>query len=142
VPAHLHARLQQGELVGPGGEAAFAAEVVELAEQGDQGVVGALLGEVVVVAAAQVGQGGAAPRDLEAGGPEQQGVQLGDGGLALGPARPQAFQPEPRGFVAALGGPRRRGSRSASSSSLRPRIVSDRGAPILTSGKTRLVWGA
>ena len=85
--ADLDARLQQGELVGPGGEAAFAAEVVELAQHRHQRVVGALLGEVLVVVAAQVGQRGAAAVDLEAGRLEQQGVQLGHRGLPLGPSR-------------------------------------------------------
>jgi hypothetical protein len=60
--ADLHPRLEQGELIGPGGEVALTAEVVQLAEQRQQRVVGALVDDVLVVTAAQMGEAGAAPR--------------------------------------------------------------------------------
>src|SRR5262249_29843968 len=41
----LHGRLEQSELVSPGGEPAFAAEVLELVQDREQGVIGALLRE-------------------------------------------------------------------------------------------------
>jgi hypothetical protein len=86
APPHLHAGLEQGELVGPRGEAAVAAEVGQPAQHRDEGVVGALLGEVV-------GVGRAAAVDLEARRLQQQRVQLRDRGLALAAARVEAVEP-------------------------------------------------
>ena len=82
--------LEEGELVCPGREAAVASEVVELAQDGDEGVVGALLREVVVVVAAQVRERRAAAVDLIACRLQEQGVQRLDScfALATGPAEP------------------------------------------------------
>jgi hypothetical protein len=49
--AQLHCGLEEGELVGPGREAARAAKVVEPSEDADEGVVGRLLGEIVEIVA-------------------------------------------------------------------------------------------
>jgi hypothetical protein len=49
------------------------------------------LGEVLVVAAAQVGQRVAAAVDLEARRLQQQGMELDHRGFALGPAGAQPF---------------------------------------------------
>ena len=65
-PAQLHGRLQQRELVGPGREAAVAAEVVEAPQHAHQRVVGGLHGDVVELVAAQVRQRRPAAGDLEA----------------------------------------------------------------------------
>src|SRR3954454_10215488 len=73
--ASLHARLEQRELVGPGREAAGAAEVVELGEHGHQRVVGRLHGEVVVVDPPAA--------ELEPGRAQQQSVELADRGVAI-----------------------------------------------------------
>ena len=51
-PAKAHAGLEQGELVGPGGEAARAAVVVELGEHRHEGVIRGLDGDVVELLAA------------------------------------------------------------------------------------------
>lgn len=77
-PAQTHPRLQQGELVGPGGESARAAVVVELAEDGHQGVIGGLESQVVELLAAYVRQGGASARDLKARAAHEQLVQPSD----------------------------------------------------------------
>ncbi len=74
--AELDAGFEQRELVGPGGEAALTAEVVELAEDRQQSVVGALLGKVVVVATAHVGRRATAAVHLEACGAKQQLAQV------------------------------------------------------------------
>ena len=86
-PACPDAGLEQGELVGPGGEAAGAAEVVELREHGHERVVGALVGQVVGVG------GGSAPADLEARRSQEQRVQLRDRLVALAARRAQPGQP-------------------------------------------------
>jgi hypothetical protein len=96
----LHRRLQERELVGPGGEAAVAAEVVELGQDGHERVVGALDGEIVEVGVAQV-RAATAARDLEARGAQQQRVQAGDRPVALGTVRAQSG--EPRFGVAVVG---------------------------------------
>jgi hypothetical protein len=86
----FHARFEQGELVGPGGEAAGAAVVVQLGQNGHQRVVGALLGEVLAVGRRP--RGGAAVH-LEVGGAQQQLVQPLHGPVVFGPGRPQPIQP-------------------------------------------------
>ena len=73
----LHAGLEQGELVRPGGEAAGAAVVAELRQDRHERVVGALLCEVRGV------RSRTAARDLEAGGAEQEVVQALHGAVAL-----------------------------------------------------------
>jgi hypothetical protein len=95
APANLDRRFEQGELVGPRGEAAVAAEVVELGDDGEQGVVGALLREVVEVSTPQVREGGAAASHLEPRGTDQQLAQLTHRlvtlpALAAQPAQPGA----------------------------------------------------
>ena len=59
--AHVHRRLVERELVGPRREAALAAEAVELAQHRNERVVGRLTREVVVIAAAQMGERRTAP---------------------------------------------------------------------------------
>ncbi len=78
APAHLHARLEQGELVGPGGEAALAAVGVELGQHRHERVVGALVGDVVELLAADVARGARSAADLEARGAQEQLVQSPD----------------------------------------------------------------
>jgi hypothetical protein len=101
--SQLRRRLEQSELVGPGREAALAAEVVEFPEHRHQRVVGALERDVVEVAAPEVWERRPAPSDLEPRRPQQQLVELGDRlvpdgalrakagdpGLALGSRRPR-----------------------------------------------------
>ena len=82
--AELDRGFEQGELVRPGREPALAAEVVELGEDGQQRVVGALLGEVLAIAAPQVRQGAAAAAHLEASGLEQELPEVAQGLVALG----------------------------------------------------------
>ena len=79
-----HTRLEQRELVGPGGEAARAAIVVELRQHRDQRVVGGLEGEVVELLAAYVRKRGAPARDLEASRAQEQLVQARDRLVTLG----------------------------------------------------------
>ena len=81
-PARLGARLEQGELVGPGREAARAAIVVELGEDGHERVVGTLLGEVLTLGSEPRRRRRAAA-DLKARGPQQQLVQASHGSLSL-----------------------------------------------------------
>ena len=76
--------------------------VVQFAEHGDERVGGRLLGEIVVIAAAQVGQRGAAPRDLEAGGAQQQFVQPRDGLVVHRARARQRVDPAPRLGVEAV----------------------------------------
>jgi hypothetical protein len=64
--AHFGSGLEQRQLVGPGGQAAIAAELKELGQYGDERVVSALLGEVVVIIAAQLRKRRPAAVDLEA----------------------------------------------------------------------------
>src|SRR4029453_8776758 len=47
APPKLHSGLKQGELVGPGSEAARAAKVIELRQDRHQGVVRRLHGDVI-----------------------------------------------------------------------------------------------
>ena len=91
--ADLDPGLEQGEFVRPGGEAAVAAEVVELAQDGDEGVVGALVREVVVVVAAQVRERRTAAVDLEACRLQKQGVQVIDPRVALATSRAEPVDP-------------------------------------------------
>jgi len=72
----LDAGFEQRELVRPGREAAGAAEVVELAENGDEAVIGRLSGQVLVVLRLKVIQLTAATRQLEACRSQQEGVKL------------------------------------------------------------------
>src|SRR4051812_46540898 len=80
-----HADLEQCELVRPGREAAVATESVELVQDRDQSVIGALIGEIIGVR-----EGCAAPVDLETGGTQQQLVQLLD---RLGAPGAERFDP-------------------------------------------------
>src|SRR4029450_1593791 len=67
-------RLIQREFVWPRGETPLAAEVVELAENRHERVVGALLGDVPLIAAAELRKPRAAAAHLEAGRAQQQVV--------------------------------------------------------------------
>ena len=88
--ADLDGRFEQRELVRPGREAAVAPEVVQFRQDGDEGVVGALLGQILLVTATQVGERARAAADLEASGLEQQLAQLAERFVAL---RPGGLQP-------------------------------------------------
>ena len=106
-PAQLHGRLQEGELVGPGREAAVAAEVVEPPEHAHQRVVGGLHGDVGELVAAQVRERGAAAGHLEAGRAQQQGMQAPHGVVVDRAPAPEAAEPFARLGVEAsdCGGP-------------------------------------
>lgn len=99
---HADAGLEERELVRPRREAACAAEVVALGEDGNERVVGCLGGEVVELLAACEREAGPAPGDLEPRGAQQQRVQAGDGG-AVSPGagyrrrRPRSARRAPRG---------------------------------------------
>ena len=91
--AQAHPGFEQRELVGPGGEAARAAEVVELPQDGHECVIGCLQGQVVELLAAHVGERGTPARDLVAGGAQQQPVQPVDRLVALGSRPAQRVEP-------------------------------------------------
>ena len=91
--ARLHARLEQRELVGPGREAALRRGSVELAQQGDHGVVRGLGGQVLDLVVRDVAQHGPAAAQLEARRAQQQLVQLRERGLAHGGRAVQGGEP-------------------------------------------------
>jgi hypothetical protein len=95
APPHVHRRLEERELVRPRREAAVAAEAVELGEDGDERVVGALVRQVVVIAAAQVRHRRAAAGDLEPRGAQEQRVELLDRLGALGAGGAEPLEPPP-----------------------------------------------
>jgi hypothetical protein len=95
--------VQDRELVRPGREPALAAEVVELAEHRDAGVVGALERQIVEVVGAQRGELPAAAVQLEAGAADEQRMQLGDRCLARGARRAQVVEQTLRLVVARAG---------------------------------------
>ena len=97
--AQLDARLEQGELVHPGAEAARAAEVVEPRQHAHQRVGGGLARDVVERLAAQVRQHRPAAGDLEPGGAQQERVQPRDRLVANGPVGAQRAQPFARVVV-------------------------------------------
>ena len=66
-----------------------------LPQDRDERVVGALLGEVVVVAAAQVRRGRPPAVDLEARRAQQQRMQLGECRIALGAGGAEPLDPDP-----------------------------------------------
>ena len=84
----LDAGLEQGELVGPGGEAAGAAEVVELREHGHERVVGALVGQVV-----GVGGGSTPARTSKRAARRSSACSSRDRLVALAARRAQPGQP-------------------------------------------------
>jgi len=86
VPADLAGHLEDRELRRPGGEEAFAAEVVELAEQRERRVIGGLGGDVVELGAAER-EASAAAGDLLVGDAQQAFVEPGDGRLVTGAAQ-------------------------------------------------------
>ena len=92
------AQLVEGERGGPGREAAEAAEVVEPSQHSEQRVVGRLLGDVVEVPA-KVRVHGPSPRRLESRGPQEKGMEIGDGPVTHGAVAPQAGQPVARDRV-------------------------------------------
>jgi hypothetical protein len=71
----LHGRLQEGELVGPGGEAAGAAEVVEAPKDAHERVVGGFRCDVFELVGAQMRERRPEPGDFKAGGAQEQRVQ-------------------------------------------------------------------
>ena len=85
--AQLHCSLEQGELVDPRREPAFALEVVEPSEDAHQRVVGRLEREVVQLVTPDVGESRTTSRHLEARGSEQQGVEPADRGVPVRPAQ-------------------------------------------------------
>ena len=97
--------LEQGELVGPGREAAVAAEVVELGQHGDERVVGAWWARSSRSLPRRRGSAAAAGGDLEARGAQQQLVQAPDRlGVGARVARAKGRQPLARvGVGAQLG---------------------------------------
>ena len=86
-------RLEDRELVGPRREAALAAEVIQLGEHRDDGVVGGLQRDVLEFVAAQVPEGAATARDLEAGRPQEEAVEPGDGLLPSGAVSRERLEP-------------------------------------------------
>ena len=82
APAGLHARLEQRELVRPGGEAARSPEAVELAEDRHQCVVRGLHGEILDLRGPDPGELSAPAPELEARRPQEERVQLGQRALA------------------------------------------------------------
>ena len=99
APADLRRGLEERELVGPGGELTVAAEVSELPQDRHQSVVGALVGEVVVVVVAQMRDRATAPVDLEPCGLQEQRMQRLDGRLTLRTVRAEAVDPRLRDGV-------------------------------------------
>ena len=99
APPQLDGRLEQGELVHPGGETAGAAEVVEALKHAHEGVVGRLESDVVELVAAQVGQPRSTPADLEARRAEQEPVQPREGLVLDQAVRAQRAQPLARLLV-------------------------------------------
>ena len=92
VPAQLYGDLEDDELVGPGGEAAGTAKVVELARHCHQGVAGSLLADVVELDSGHRNQ--TPPLlALAACGPQQQVVQALDGLHPLVALDAQALHP-------------------------------------------------
>jgi len=71
--AQLDGRLEQGELVNPGRETAFAAKVVAVRENADQRVASGLTRDLLKLVT-QVGEAAAAARRLEACGAQEQRV--------------------------------------------------------------------
>jgi len=69
MAAYRDASVEDAELVGPGGEAAAPLEGVQLAQHGDQRVVGGLLGQVLEISGAGSGQEVAQPPDVVSGRP-------------------------------------------------------------------------
>ena len=114
--ADLRPCLEERELVRPGGEAAVAAEVVELAQDGDKGVVRALLREVVEVVAAQVRKARPAAGDLGASCLEEDGRARRDRGVTLRALRAQPVDPRLGLRVEASGARHRRVARWRSAS--------------------------
>ena len=79
VPRHLARDVEDHELVGPGREAARAAELVELGKDVHQRVVRRLLGEVVELRAGDRPECVAAAGDLVLRHPQEQPVQVAQG---------------------------------------------------------------
>jgi hypothetical protein len=97
--AELHGRLEQGELVHPGREAARATEVVEPRENAHERIVRGLERDLAQFVSAQVGQTRSATSDLEPRRAEQECVQPRDGRVAHGPVVTQVPQPGARFLV-------------------------------------------
>src|SRR5438094_3678004 len=96
--AQLDGRFEQGKLVYPGREAAFAAKVVEVREDADQRVAGGLVRDLLKLVT-QVGQAAAAARRLEACGAQEQPVQTSDRLVASGTVGPKSEEPLARSVV-------------------------------------------
>ena len=89
----LHRRLEKRELVGPGREAARAAEVVEASENADQCVRGGFVGDVVELVPAEMLERPPATVDLEPGGAKEERMQAGDRRVVFVALRVQPPQP-------------------------------------------------
>ena len=98
----FHRCLVEGELVGPGGEAAPAAVVVEALQHGEQRIVGRLLRDLVQITA-EVRMRGPPPPRLETGCSQEQRVEALDGVVVDDPAGAQVAKPRARFVVE--GGP-------------------------------------
>ncbi|MDA0159049.1 hypothetical protein OM076_02130 [Solirubrobacter ginsenosidimutans] len=94
--------LEDHELVRPRGEAAEAAEVLELGQDVHQRVVGALLGDVVELRTAQRLQLAAPAMQLVQRGALQHPVELGDRLSVARMVGAQVLDPAPRDHVAHL----------------------------------------
>ena len=87
APAQLHGRLEQRELVDPGGEPAGAAEIVEPRSTLISASSAASSAMSSSSSPRTCGERRPAPADLEARGAQQQVAQAGDRIVALGPRR-------------------------------------------------------
>ena len=81
--SHLGRGFVERELVRPGREATIATEVAQLAQDRDERVVGALVSEIVIVAAAQMRSARASAVYLKARRSQQQRVQLDERRVVL-----------------------------------------------------------
>src|SRR6185503_19097951 len=148
----LHRCLVEGELVGPGGEAAPAPIVVETLQHGEQRIVGRLLRDLVQITAEVRMRGTPSPR-LETRCPQEQCVETLDGVVVDDPAGAQVAKPRARFVVeggpavlldrgGSLGGalharhdrrPRAHAAGGGSSSGARMRAATEGGQPRSTS---------
>ena len=91
--AQLHRRLEERELVSPRAKAALAAEVAETPQDGNRGVVGGLLSELVQLDRRELRQRTAPPEHLEAGRSEEEPVQTRHRFIAAGALHVQVEMP-------------------------------------------------
>jgi hypothetical protein len=99
--AELDSGFEQRELIRPRGETALAPKGIEFGEDGQQRVIGALLGEVVIVTSADVRRAVPPAVHLKAGRAKQQLAQVTQGDLALATVSSQSLYPRQRFAVEA-----------------------------------------